>query len=146
MIGEVVLAYAIPAYFWLWGLIMLPFWVLSVTTGGDTAVWYLASMLGGFVGMIGIVAVLTQIVSERRRGRLPFICFTILCSCGVFAIWTVMTDRFQAFEVNWFSLLGIVAPTACTIHLLVLYGRPPRRSRTEKVCPDYPVLDRKSVV
>jgi hypothetical protein len=123
LIGEAILAYALPAYFWLWGLITLPMWILGTTTGDATAIWYTASVFAGILGVSGVTFVLKQVISQRRPTKAAFICCTLLCSCGVFAIWAVMTGHFHSFELNWFTLLSIVAPTICTVHFLALFAQ-----------------------
>lgn len=123
LVAEAAFAFAIPAYFWVWGVIALPLWILGAASDDPTALLNLASVVGGFLGAIGLLTLLRQIISSQPVGTSKFIFITVLCACGLLAIWTMMTGHLHAFMLNWFTVVAIVAPTLCTVHLLILCRR-----------------------
>ena len=123
LIVETLLAYALPAYFWFWGALTVPVWILGVSMGDRAATLDLASVVGGLLGAIGMITALKQLISDRPPSTSKLISITTLNLCGLLALWTMMTSHFVGFEVNWFILIAGIVPTACTVHLLALCWR-----------------------
>jgi hypothetical protein len=122
LIAETLLAYALPAYFWFWGALTVPLWILGASMGDRAATLNLASIIGGFLGAAGMIVMLKQIISNTPPSKSKFIFTTALAISGLLALWTIMTSHFVG-ELNWFVLVAAVVPTLCTVHLLTLCWR-----------------------
>ncbi|GFE83252.1 hypothetical protein GCM10011487_52520 [Steroidobacter agaridevorans] len=123
LILETVVAYAVPAYHWIWGVIMLPLWLWGAASAESTSIWFIASLIGGVLGAIGVVGLLTVAIAREPVSTLNFSLLALLSCAGLLAVWAMMTGLFAGFSLDPFSLVAIVAPTACTVHLLVLCAR-----------------------
>lgn len=120
LIAETVLTFLLPAYFWLWGALTAPLWILGAVREDVPAAINLLCVVGGLLGAIGITSLLRQIISMQPPTRRQFKVAASLSVFGLVAVWTMMTGHFQGFELNWFTVIAIIAPTLCTAHLLTI--------------------------
>jgi hypothetical protein len=90
-------------------------------------------VLGGFPGGIGITYLLITVLIPEKPSLDLFVCLSVLCTVGIFAIWSAMTAGFEDFDLNWFSLVAAVAPTFSTLHLLVLCGKSALKASDENI-------------
>jgi hypothetical protein len=120
LILEVILAYAVPAYFWILGLITLPLWLWFTASAEPASVGLLVSMFAGIPAMIGVIGLLTVVISREPVSMAKFSVLAVLSCSGLLAIWSAITDQFRIFDPDMLTLFATLAPTACTLHLLAL--------------------------
>jgi hypothetical protein len=121
LILEAVLAYAVPAYYWIMGLFTLPLWLwMTASAEPADAIGMLASLFVGIPAMVGLVGLLTVAISREPVSAAKFGLLAFLSCCGVLGIWSTVTGRFESFELEPLLLVVTIAPTICTLHLLVL--------------------------
>ena len=119
VVVEVILCFALPAYFLFWGVLTLPIWLMGTHTGLDFATIHALCVIGGLLGMWGMVRTLRLYLSKKARATHWPLTFTLV-AVGVASIWIEMTGQFAGLTLDWGSVLMIFAPTLCAIHVLVL--------------------------
>ena len=123
LILEAVLAFAIPVYFWILGLFTLPLWLWITGSADPAAIGMLVSLFAGIPTIVGIVGVLTAVISREPVSLARFMLLAVLSCAGVLGIWSMITGQFEMFDPDPLTLLATLAPTVCTLHLLVLCAR-----------------------
>jgi len=121
LILEVVVCFALPAYFLVWGLVTLPVWLAGI--GSLDNVINVACIFGGLLGMFGLACALVQATQSETPGMEIAVANSLLGLIGVISLWTIMTDRFRGLEINWFLVFVLLPPTICGVHLAVLVFR-----------------------
>lgn len=121
LILEAILSYAVPAYFWIIGLFWLPFllWTAASMEPADV-VGILVPFFAGLSALFGLAGLLTVAISREPVSVTKLGVLALLSGCGVLGIWSTVTGNFESFDVEPLTLVGTIAPTACTLHLLVL--------------------------
>jgi hypothetical protein len=119
LLAETNLAYAIPAYLWLWGVLTLPLWIRGAELSEAGSVWNLATVIGGFLGAIGTIALLALALLNTTVRPIPLGIFATLSFTGVLSVWAILTSHFEAFDLPLITLIVATAPTLCTAHLVV---------------------------
>jgi hypothetical protein len=140
VVVEVVLCFALPGYFLLWGLITLPIWFLGATSGVGFAVIDVLSTIGGCLGIWAVVKTLRFYLARRPVSPPNWTVLVFASLAGIISIWTEMTGQFAGFVLDWFSVISTIAPTACAIHILYLAmrklnrpaGLQPQRAQPER--------------
>lgn len=123
LILEAVLAFAIPVYFWILGLFTLPLWLWITASAEPAAIGMLVSMFAGIPAIVGVIGLLTAVIAREPVSVAKFSLLAILSCAGVLGIWSTITGQFEMFDLDPLTLLATIAPTACTLHLLVLCAR-----------------------
>jgi hypothetical protein len=123
LILEAVLAFAIPAYFWIGGLFTLPFWLWITASADPAAIAMLVSLFAGIPALVSIIGLLAAVIARAPVSVAKFSVLAVLSSCGVLGIWSTITGQFEIFDPDPLTLIATIAPTACTLHLLVLCAR-----------------------
>jgi len=125
VVAEVVVCFALPGYFLLWGLITLPMWFMGATSGAGFAAIHLLSTIGGCLGIWAVVKALLFYLARSPAAPPNWTVIVLFSLAGIISIWTEMTGQFAGFELDWFSGISMIAPTACAIHVLYLAKRKP---------------------
>jgi hypothetical protein len=55
-----------------------------------------------------------------KKDRLSWVFVVPAMVIGLVSIWATMTGQFRGFDLNWFSVLTMGAPTLCSAHILWL--------------------------
>jgi hypothetical protein len=124
---EVFLCFALPTYFLFWGLVTLPVWLIGASSGAGYAAIHALSTIGGVLGLWALLRTLRYYVSARAIRAPNWRLTILLMTAGIASIWTEMTGQFAGFELDWFSLISVIAPTLCSIHVLFLAIHKSRR-------------------
>ena len=121
LILEAVVAYAIPAYFWIMGLLTLPLWLwMTASAASADAIGMLVSWFVGIPALVALVGLLTVAISREPVSVAKFSLLAIFSCSGVLGVWSTITGRFEIFDFDLLTLVVAIAPTLCTVHLLVL--------------------------
>ena len=136
VVVEVVLCFALPGYFLLWGVITLPMWLLGATSGTEFAVIHLLSIIGGCLGIWAVVKALRFHLARRPKAPPNWTVIGLFSLAGIISIWTEMTGQFAGFELDWFSAISMIAPTACAVHVLYLAIRKSRTESADLIAPN----------
>lgn len=120
LVAEVTLCFALPAYFLFWGLVTVPMWYFAALRGGTYAIWALAYVVGGCLGIVAIIA-FTRYLTAPSDGR-PFAAIrnTVFAIVGLASIWGTVTDDFRVLDLDWFTFAVAGVPSLCFVHFLVL--------------------------
>lgn len=124
LVWEAVLCFALPAYHLLWGILFSPVLIAGAARGVTYMIVHLLCTLGGCLGLVALVLALRYVF--EKMDRLPWAFILPAMLVGLVSIWATMTGQFTEFDLNWFSILAIGAPTACSIHILWLAVRKAR--------------------
>ncbi len=122
---EVVLCFALPGYFLFWGVVTLPVWFMGVTSGAGFATVHFLCTIGGCLGIWAIFTALRFYLARRPTAPPNWTVVVLFSVVGVISIWTEMTGQFAGFQFDWFSVMSMIAPTACAVHVLYLAMRKP---------------------
>jgi hypothetical protein len=68
---------------------------------------------------VAVVAFVRYVVS-RDQARLGAIRHTVFALAGIVALWGTVTDDFRTFDLNAFSFLTAIVPSACFLHFAYL--------------------------
>jgi hypothetical protein len=136
VVVEVVLCFALPGYFLLWGVITLPMWFSGATSGAGFAVIHLLSTIGGCLGIWAVVKALRFYLTRHPAAPPNWIVIGLSSLAGIISIWTEMTGQFAGFELDWFTAISMIAPTACAVHVLYLAMRKPRIEFAALIAPN----------
>lgn len=117
---EVVLCFALPGYFLLWGVISLPIWFTGAVSGAGYAAIHLLSTIGGCLGLWAVVRALTFYLARHPATPPNWTLIVLFSLAGIISIWTEMTGQFAGFTLDGFSAMAMIAPTAGAIHVLYL--------------------------
>jgi hypothetical protein len=120
LITEVVACFALPAYLLFWSIVTAPLWLFAAMRGGTYAIWTLAYTFGGCLGILAIVAFVRYVVSPREEPQLGAIRNTAFALAGIVPLWGTVTDDFRTFDLNPFSFLTAIVPSACFLHFAYL--------------------------
>lgn len=120
LIAEVVVCFALPAYLLFWGVVTTPLWLFAAMRGGTYAIWTLLYSVGGSLGVVAIVAFVRFVVSNRDQARLAATRNTVFALAGIVPLWGTVTDDFRTFDLNPFSFLTAIVPSACFLHFAYL--------------------------
>src|SRR4051812_17236951 len=120
IIAEVVLCFALPAYFLFWGVVTLPIWLMGASAGAAHAVIDVIAVLGGCLGVWTLLRVLRFYLTARASRAPNWPLMVILATVGIASLWVEMTGQLASFELDWFSLASMVLPTLCAAHILAL--------------------------
>jgi hypothetical protein len=119
LIAEVIICFALPAYMLFWGVVSIPVWVDVVLRHGTYAIWNLASIAGGCLGVVAIIAFVRYLTSSDER-RFAVVRNSVMALAGLVAVWSIATDKFTSFGLDPFTLIGAAVPTLCFTHLAAL--------------------------
>ena len=132
---EVMLCFAIPAYFLFWGVLTLPVWFIGASSGAGFAAIHALSTVGGCLGIWAIVRALRFYLARRPVAPPNWTVLVLFSIAGIASIWTEMTGQFAGFELDGFTAISLIAPTLCTIHILFLAMRK-RDESAAVIAPD----------
>jgi hypothetical protein len=133
---EVILCFAIPGYFLFWGLITLPIWYSGATSGAGYALIHFLSTIGGCLGIGAVVRALHFYLARHPAAAPNWTVVGLFGLAGIVSIWTEMTGQFAGFELDWFSVISMIAPTFCAVHVLYLAMRKSRMKLTALIAPN----------
>jgi hypothetical protein len=132
LITEVIACFALPAYLLFWGVVTAPMWLFAAMRGGTYAIWTLLYSVGGCLGIAAIVAFVRYVVSTRDEAQLGAIHNTAFALAGIIPLWGAVTDDFSTFDLNPFSFLVAIVPSACFLHFACLALRKSRMRGRER--------------
>ena len=128
---EVVLCFALPAYFLFWGLLFLPVLLVGAARGFGYVIVHVLCTVGGALGMVALVLTLRYI--RDRRDHLPWLFVVSGMAFGLASILTTITGQFRSFSPSWFAAITLVPPTLCSLHILWLAVQKYRIERPNKL-------------
>lgn len=128
-VSEVVVCFALPAYFLFWGVVTLPLWLMGRPAA--YAIIHALCTIGGILGMLALVRVLRYVLSSQERSPNWYVVGS-LAGLGVLSLWTEITGQFIWPYLNLVTALVVMAPTLCTAHLVWLGLRKARRGGSNK--------------
>ena len=120
IILEVVLCFALPMYFLFWGIVTLPMWLMGASAGAAYAFVDALAIVAGCLGLWALFRVLRFYLAKSAIGAPNWPRMVILAAFGVASIWVEMTGQFAGFSFDWFSVVSMILPTLCAMHILVL--------------------------
>jgi hypothetical protein len=118
LVWEAALSFALPAYYLFWGVLFSPLLVAGAARGVAYVIVHLLCTVGGCLGLIALISTLRYVLG--KKDRLSWVFVVPATVAGLVSIWATMTGQFRGFDLNWFSILTMGAPTLCSAHILWL--------------------------
>ena len=132
--SEVVLCFAIPAYFLAWGVLTFPIWLGEGLGGAGFALVHALCTIGGCGGIWAVQTATTYYLRDAPQAP-NWLLLLLMADVGILSLWTEMTGQFAGLdlELHWFDILSTIAPTICTIHVFAVAIRKSSAVRRRKI-------------